>query len=86
MDRKMKKTLRHLQSWSGCYCILLLALISVILLCGKSAGRYQAIRATNSACWVINTKTSRLWIRSAGVSIYCGTNTAPCNKKIESKE
>ena len=77
----MNKTLQHLQSWSGCYCILLLILVVVILLGMRNTNnnaRYQ-IAGNNKTCWVIDTDTSQLWLRTIGGGFDLGTNSNPHN-------
>ncbi len=76
----MKKSLQHLQSWSGCYCILLLILIIVILLGMRNTNdnsRYQIAGNGNINCWVIDTETSQLWIRTVEGGLNLGTNKTP---------
>ena len=85
----MKKILQHLQSWCGCYCILLLLLILVILLGMRNTnnnscyrnGRYQIASNGNNACWVIDTKTSQLWLRNIRGGYDLGTNSNPHNAR-----
>ena len=93
----MKKTLEHLQSWHGCYCILLLILIIVILLgtknkgrqpfsvwdeaiklrASENKGRYQVVSNHSEACWIIDTVTSQLWLRTTRGGYELGTNSHP---------
>lgn len=76
----MKKSLQHLQSWCGCYCILLLILVIVILLGMRNTnnnGRYQIAGNSSNTCWVIDTKTSQLWMRNTRGGYDLGTNSNP---------
>ena len=81
----MKKFLRHLQSWSGCYCVLLLILVIVILLGKQNTdnnthcqnGRYQVASNSGGICWVIDTETSQLWMRNTRGGYDLGTNSKP---------
>lgn len=87
----MKKCLEHLQSWYGCYCILLLAMVITILLgmtilllnmkTTQNNGRYQIAGGTTS-CWIIDTETSRLWIRYPDGGLNLGTNSEPTQIKM----
>ena len=90
----MKKSLQHLQSWSGCYCILLLVLIIVILLSMRNTnnhsyyqnGRYQIAGNGRNICWVIDTETSQLWMRNTRGGNDLGTNSNPKHVYDEGSE
>ena len=89
----MKKSLQHLQSWYGCYCMLLLILIIVILLGMRNTnnnscyqnGRYQIAGNYRNTCWVIDTETSQLWLRTTRGGYELGTNSYPRNVKMIEK-
>ena len=77
---QIKKIVEHLRSWYGCYCVILLALILIVLLNNRGIGRYQiATSQFKEACWILDTKTSRLWVRAlaSNGSVYLGTNDEP---------
>ena len=82
----MKNALRHLQSWCGCYCILLLILVIVILLGTRNTtptrhpiqySRYQIAGNSTPTCWVLDTYTSQLWMRTTRGGHDLGTNSKP---------
>lgn len=65
----MRKYLEHLQSWYGCYCILLLVMVITILLgmtilllnnpTTQNNSRYQIAANSSNTCWIIDTETSQ---------------------------
>ncbi len=89
----MNKSLQHLKSWSGCYCMFLLILVVVILLGMRNTnnndyyqtvnnnGRYQIASNSSNACWVIDTETSQLWMRNTRGGYDLGTNSNPHNAR-----
>jgi len=65
------------------------ASVVVWALGGDKQGRY-AVAGTESAAYVLDTRTSQLWVRSSfGRCIYLGTNDNPKNehgRRLEPKE
>ncbi len=64
---------------------ILLVIIIVLLLSKEKQGRYALSPAGDGmAAYVLDTKTSQLWVRSpANVNMYLGTNENPKREKIE---
>jgi hypothetical protein len=58
------------------------ALVVVWALGSNTPGRY-ALSGAGGVAYVLDTKTSRLWARGHGITVYLGTNDNPKN---ESKE
>jgi len=89
----MRKYLEHLQSWYGCYCILLLVMVITILLVmtilllnnptTQNNSRYQIAANSSNACWIIDTETSRLWFRHIRGGYELGTNSLPVSFKMQ---
>ena len=76
----MMKYFEHIQSWYGCYGILLLIMIIIILLSMKTTklnGRYQIAGNSSNTCWIIDTETSQLWLRNPRGGYELGTNSHP---------
>jgi len=51
-------------------------------LSGNKQGRY-ALSGAREVAYVLDTKTSRLWLRGPGITIYLGTNDNPKNERKE---
>ncbi len=63
------------------YGLLIIGLIWAVF--RNTKGRYELAAAGNSGAVILDTKTSQLWVRSAGVSVYLGTNKNPKREEIE---
>lgn len=67
--------------------IYILLIIIVILLFGKGKqGRYALSSANARMTFVLDTKTSQLWIRSGPRTVYLGTNKNPKFENVERRE
>ena len=63
--------------------VLLLVIVCLSLYTARNNGRYAGVSGGRSeGCYVLDTKTSKLWLRSLGVSIYLGTNDKAKKKLI----
>ena len=67
--------------------ILLLLILCLLLYARRNNGRYMLCPDTSKGVvYVLDTKTSKLWIRTPGANIYLGTNNKPQIKPIQKPE
>jgi hypothetical protein len=73
----------NLKGYKHYFIYILLAGVIVLLLCRREQGRYAlSPLADGSGAYVLDTKTSQVWVRGPGISIYFGTNENPQMKKV----
>ena len=71
--------------------ILLLLILCLLLYARRNNGRYMLCPAAEGrAAFVLDSKTSKLWMRTIeqgiSCSVYCGTNNKPQLKFIQEKK
>ncbi len=63
-------------------CVLLAAIVVLLVL--NINGRYQiAAGNTFGTCYVLDSKTSKVWLRTASQNVYMGTNENPAGLSIK---
>ena len=60
---------------------VLVVVILLLLIRGKQ-GRYAISTGQGEKTFVLDTKTSQLWLRKTGTSTYLGTNKNPTHEPI----
>jgi hypothetical protein len=52
----------------------------------KNNSRYQIASNDRNTCWVIDTKTSQLWLRTTSGGCELGTNSNPYNARDKARK
>jgi len=65
-----------------CLICILLAGVIVVLLCTRGQGRYALSSGPQHCAYVLDTRTSQLWLRELGETMYLGTNENPQEREI----
>lgn len=64
--------------------ILLLLVLCLLLYANRNNGRYAVCTVSTGDCYVLDTKTSKVWLRMIGENAYLGTNKYPEKTMINS--
>ena len=60
----------------------MLVVVILLLLCRGKQGRYAISTGQGGQTFILDTKTSQLWLRTTGANAYLGTNKNPMFEPI----
>jgi len=84
LERELARANRRNRWMVAGLALCLGASIVVWVLGGNKHGRY-ALSGIGGAAYVLDTKTSRLWVRGSGITIYLGTNDQPKDERLNNE-